>query len=478
MKKPMPYLKVVARVLFLGLVFWAVIAPKLSSPDPGRFLSGIKQISVATWITLFLLFLAILWLYYNLKQATFSAESQNTPDFIQSIEEAVKENNGGNGLASSPFNPTLKWFNLLGWINVKEPEKEAVVIDGIKTIKKTQLYFAPMRLLGKPLNARRVLLSPSPLVDIKANGLTSDELDLTLVITVKYSVINPAYVASLSAPLSELKDIITGTLIEQIHSSTLEDIVKDDGTLRLAIKAQLDTSSTIINNYKIEGVLKALPTGDERIIEIIRQTREAYQKKALLTQEGQNKVIAAGYDIEIEKAKVTLQEEIKQLQFEREKELLKLTSEFQVMQETMRSIAQIAASGVSPAAALKEIRTLFVEREQEPIQALLRHSDEPLIKIEQEQLQSISEKFGFKSFILEPYPGKNEQPGKAVIVLDDYSILLNCSPEYPSVPPTVQMKIEGISPIELIVAWFSGSNLGDAVTSAILQARSLQSKRK
>jgi len=202
MKKPMPYLKVVARVLFLGLVFWAVIAPKLSSPDPGRFLSGIKQISVATWITLFLLFLAILWLYYNLKQATFSAESQNTPDFIQSIEEAVKENNGGNGLASAPFNPTLKWFNLFGWINVKEPEKEAVVIDGIKTIKKTQLYFAPMRLLGKPLNARRVLLSPSPLVDIKANGLTSDELDLTLVITVKYSVINPAYVASLSAPLS------------------------------------------------------------------------------------------------------------------------------------------------------------------------------------------------------------------------------------------------------------------------------------
>jgi len=269
------------------------------------------------------------------------------------IVEAVKSQHGGNGLATASYTPSLKFMRILGWLAVRDPDKECIVIDGKHVIKSTQLYFAPMLLIGKPVNARRILLSPTPLEDIKATALTSDQLELTLVVSVKYSVSDPVYVASLSAPISELTNLITGVVVELIHGHTLEDIIKDDGTLRQMLKQKLGESITIKNFFKIDEVLKALPTGDERIIEIIRKTREAIQKQALIEQEGENKVRAADFDLAIKKAEARLKEEFDQRQHKREMEMLRMQQEYEAVRELMRTIAQVAASGVNPKPAIK-----------------------------------------------------------------------------------------------------------------------------
>ena len=71
-----------------------------------------------------------------------------------------------------------------------------------------------------------------------------------------------------------LTNLVTGVVAEYIRSDTLENIVKDDGTLRHQLKQILESSPSIRGNYNVGEVLKALPTGDERILEIIRKTRE------------------------------------------------------------------------------------------------------------------------------------------------------------------------------------------------------------
>lgn len=472
--------KGISRTLFVVIIFFALFGQKMYSPKPGVFLSAIKNISVPIWILLIILYLAGFWLILNLKNANSEEEQGRKQKTGLSVEEAVMEKNGGNGLASAPFDPKLPFFNLAGWINIKEFGKEAIVIDGQTTIKKTQLLFAPMRLIGRPLNARRVLLSPPPLIDINASASTKDRWDLTLVVSIKYLVLDPAYVASLSGPLAELTNKITGTLIEQIHSSNLDEIVIDDGSLRQAIKDKLNASITLKDNYYVEEILKALPTGDERIIEIIRQTREALQKAALVDQEGQNKLRAAGYDLEIKKGNALLDEEIKQRDFIRERELLKMQSEFQVMQETMRSVAQIAASGMNASSALKEIRGLFLDQQKGVIQALPpapKEEEFPLIETERKLLESISDKFSVQQIELVPDSKNESRPGKGVITLEGYTIYLDCSENYPIEPPKVQIKKDGLSKTDLVIAWYSGSNLSDAVTSAILQARLIKSKK-
>ena len=346
MNQPISFGKSLARVSFIIILLALLSAPQLLSRHPGPIFIIVKtllvSIPILVWLSLFLFFLAVLWAATNVRK--LAGSHSNTANAIDplSISEAVRPEKGGNGLASASYVPALNFLRTLGWLSIKDQDKECIVIDGKHVIRRTSLFFAPMLLVGKPINARRILLSPPPLEDIKATALTSDQLNLTLVVTVKYSVINPVYVASLAAPLAELTNLITGVIVERIHAHTLEDIVKDDGTLRQMLKRTISESVSIINRFRIDEVLKALPTGDERIIEIIRQTREAIQRKALHEQEGQNREIIAGTELIIKRMQAELEEEFTQKQHQREMEILRLQQQYASMQELMRAIAAVA----------------------------------------------------------------------------------------------------------------------------------------
>ena len=405
--------------------------------------------------------------------------TEQDPKEKLSISEVVKPQNGGNGLASVAYSPTLPYMGIFGWLEVKDPDKECIVVDGKYKLKRTQLFFAPMVLFGKPINARRILLSPPPLEDIKGTAITKDRLELTLLVSVKYSITNPVYIASLSAPLSELNNLITGVIVEQIHAHTLEDIVIDDGTLRSMLEKRISESSSIKNNFKIDEVLKAIPTGDERIIEIIRQTKEATQKQALIEQEGQNRVKMANFDIDIKKKEAQLKEDYDQKQHNREMEMLRMQQEYESVREIMRAIAQVVASGVNPAPAVREIRSILSQTRAEPSPKLPKVVVEitDLIHKEQNNLESVQSKLGYKSFEIQPCEEKIDQPGCVTIQLDNYSVKIDCTSEYPDVAPQVFIQRDSGNTSNVTIPWYAGSNLVDAATAAVMQERNNKSTK-
>jgi hypothetical protein len=299
MNSQITYGRLLARAVFILTVFGLVSLPQIRSENPAPAFAQMRDlvslIPIPLWFVIILIFLAVLWAIMNIRYSSIRSAFEQSPTERISISEVVKPEKGGNGLTSISYSPTLRLFNTLGWLEVKDPDKECIVIDGKHVIKKTRLYFAPMLLFGKPVNARRILLSPPPLVDVKATALTNDQLELTLVVSVKYFVEDPVYVAKLSEPISELNNLMAGVIVEQIHGKTLVDIVKDEGSLRINLKNKLNESSSIKSYFKIEEVLKAIPTGDERIIEIIRQTKQAIQRQALVEQEGINKELLADF---------------------------------------------------------------------------------------------------------------------------------------------------------------------------------------
>jgi hypothetical protein len=482
MKQTMSFGSLISRIAFVVMILALVSAPQLLSINPGPIFSQVKfvllSISFPVWLFIILIGLAFLWAVTNLQKTVGVQQAGQKPAESMPIGGAVTAQFGGNGLATNSYIPTLRILGILGWLSVSEPDKECIVIDGKQVIRRTQLYFAPMLLLGKPVNARRILLTPAPLEDIKAASLTSDQLDLTLVISVKYSISDPIYVASLSAPISELNNLITGVIVEQVHKQTLETIVKDDGTLRSMLKQSLEDSVSIKNYFKIDEVLKALPTGDERIIEIIRKTREALQKKALIEQEGQNKVLAADFDVAIQKAEAQLKEEFDQKQHIRDMEILQKQQEYEAVRELLRSIAQIAASGVNPAPAIREIRSILSETKSESVPSLPSSLPKTISLINKEQinLAELQDKIGFKSYDLQPHANKDDQPGFLIVHFNDFKLMIDCGEKYPVIAPQVTLHTNQGSISKITIPWFAGSNLTDVVTTASMQARMHKNK--
>jgi hypothetical protein len=484
MNSQITYGRLLARAVFILTVFGLVSLPQIRSENPAPAFAQMRDlislIPIPLWFVIILILLAVLWAIMNIRYSSITNAIEQSPTERISISEVVKPEKGGNGLTSISYSPTLRLFNTLGWLEVKDPDKECIVIDGKHVIKNTRLFFAPMMLFGKPVNARRILLSPPPLVDVKATALTSDQLELTLVVSVKYFVENPVYVAKLSEPIPELNDLIAGVIVEQIHGKTLVDIVKDEGSLRINLKNKLNESSSIKSYFKIEEVLKAIPTGDERIIEIIRQTKQAIQRQALVEQEGINKELLADFDLAIKKKEAELQEEFIEKQHARDLELLHIQQEYEAIHELMRAIAQIAASGINPSPAIREIRSILSQTTPAPLPSLPESVPETLDLFHQEQknLESIQEKIGFESFEIQPLEGKTDHPGSVVIQFDDFKLKIDCSAGYPSAAPQVFLHKNNDEISNITIPWFVGSNLIDVITTAVMQTRVKSKKKK
>lgn len=483
MNEPLSFSRTVNRSIFVILLLYVLAAPQLRSPSPGPGFDvaaeWLASVSFLEWVlfavgVLFLIAVAttISRLRYQIRAVAGQVES--VPAATLPISEAVKSSQGGNGLASAPFKPYLAFLDLAGWMQIQDPGKECLVIDARTTIRKTSPYAAPLRLIGKPISARRVLLSPAALEDVSATSLTADQLDLTLKVTVKYTVADPAYVASLEAPLSELTNLLTGVIAELVRTRTLEDIVKDDGALRREIKQRMEESTTIHTRYQVIEVLKALPTGDERLIEIINQTREAVQRRALVDQEGRNQEIIAEYEVAIERSREELRDEFEQREHERGLGTARLVGELGVQREFMRTIAAFAASAIDPSDAIREIQSMiFKERPQEA--AALPDSANVVdarMELERRSLERIQGALRIKQFDVTHVQGSPDKPGSAVISLDGFEVLIDCPIGYPDEAPTVCLRLEG-EETPVVVPWREGSYLSDAATAAVMQARIL-----
>lgn len=473
--------KLLGRIFFVLLILGVLSAPQLLSDNPSpefeRIRSFLTNVSLPFWFVVIAVLLTILWVMTNLKKATSTQTEGQSPIETMVIVEAVKSQNGGNGLATISYTPSLKFMQILGWLAVRDQNKECIVIDSKHVIKRTQLYFAPMRLIGKPISARRILLSPAPIENIAATALTSDKLQLTLVVSIKYSVSNPAYVASLSAPILEITNLITGVVVELIHGHTLEDMVKDDGTLRKMLKEEIGKSITIKNFFKIDEVLKALPTGDERIIEIDRKKKEAAERQSLIEQEGQNKNLTAQYDRIIKMGELQLEDEFTQRNHAREKELRELDSHTDITKTVIETFGEMAESGIDPSNMTKEFFDCISERnttgriasgshalsKDENLLVTVPTTDKNQLDIEKIALANIKNKLGIITY--EVIESQSKLKG-ATIQMADYEIIFQCGENYPEEQPKATVRFSNGTTQTMDGYWISG--VSNSLAQALL----------
>ncbi len=474
------FTRVLLRVGFVVGLLLLLAAPQLMMEQPGGVFARVKHVLVDTsplvWGLLVGVVGVLLWLWTipSRQTATGAVAGQAAAEALP-ISEAVLPMHGGNGLVTQSYEPGLSWLGLIGWIEIKDPGKECVVVDGRRIIRKTELYIGPMRLLGKPISARRVLLQPAPITDISAKSLTRDQWELALVVSAKYEVINPVYTASLQAPLDELGNRVVGAVAEYIRSDDLTNIVKDEGALRATMQQTLESAPSIAGTYHIVEILKALPTGDERVIEEIRRARVAQAQSAVIAAEGANEVARAQYLTEIQRKNAVLSEEVANLQHARDMERLGMEQTFETQRELLRAVGMIAAAGIDPARAIERIRAVVLAP---PAPPALTTATEPtavqLMALEEARLQEAQDVLGLKKFMLKANANGSGRPVSAQLTFENFSVDIQCPPEYPDAPPVVWVQSRGGEPAPLVVPWSKGNNLVDVAIVAAMQAQYAQ----
>jgi len=265
---------------------------------------------------------------------------------LASIYDAVKLP-GGNGLASPLFELPSEFFGLFSWQYVEEGA-EALIVDG-KVIRRSDPMFSLAGLLRRRMVGRRVLLRPAPLLDLCARALTKDQLELSLTVSLSYAVRDPLAVASLEKPIETIRQRVIGAVAEYIRSQTLLDLLHDDGTLRSRLADQLNVAPSIREGFSIVEVLKALPSGDERLIEIGRKQREAELMQPLIALQGKNQVAAYAAEHQIEILKSELENQRRTAEMQREMQQRQAELNAQNLQSIAASLSLAASTGADPA---------------------------------------------------------------------------------------------------------------------------------
>ena len=259
-----------------------------------------------------------------------------------SIFDVVRQP-GGNGLASPLFEMPSEFFRIFSWQHI-EVGTEALIVDG-EIVRQSDGILNPFGMLLRRQYARRVLLRPAPLTDIRAHALTKDQLDLTLTVSVNYLVRDPKLVASMEAPIHTLTQLVTGITAEYIRGERLEDIVHDDGLLRTTLRDRLNVSPSLRDAFEIIEVLKALPTGDERLIEIARQTRAEKARTTLIGAQGKNLLAEAQVALEITRMHADMDEQRKAADHQRVMVIREAELKAQNLQSMAAAMALAASSG-------------------------------------------------------------------------------------------------------------------------------------
>jgi hypothetical protein len=271
-----------------------------------------------------------------------------------SIYEAVRLP-GGNGLATPLFEMPAEFFRVFSWQHV-EAGTEVLIIDG-QVLRQSDGLVNPFGLLFRRQYGRRVLLRPAPLTDINAKALTSDQLDLTLTVSVNFMVSDPLKVAAMEAPLTTLTNVVAGLTAEYIRGETLATIVKDDSQLRNTLRERLNVAPSLREAFEVIEVLKAIPTGDERLIEIGRETRAEEARRSLIIAQGQNRLADNAINHEIAALRAQLDEQRKEADHRRAMQL----KEAEVMAQNFQSMAAAIALASSTGADGGKLAEMFLK---------------------------------------------------------------------------------------------------------------------
>jgi hypothetical protein len=254
---------------------------------------------------------------------------------------------GGNGLASPLFEMPSEFFRVFSWQHI-EIGTEALIVDG-EVLRQSDGIVNPFGLLFRKQYARRVLLRPAPLTDIQASALTQDQLDLRLTLSINYVVRDPMLVASMEAPITTLTQLSAGIAAEHIRGSTLAQIVGDEGALRVALREKMNASPSLHEAFEIIEVLKAVPEGDERLIEIIRQTRAEKSRASLITAQGKNLLAEEQVARQIARMRLGVDEERKEADHQRVMVLREAELRAQNLQSMAAAMALAASTGTDTA---------------------------------------------------------------------------------------------------------------------------------
>ncbi len=382
------------------------------------------------------------------------------------IHEAVRMQ-GGNGLSTPAFQPPLNFLIIFAWVNV-ESGVEALVCNG-EVLTKTKLRADFLRIIGRKSYFHRVLMKPAPL-EIQAQALSSDEIKVGLDVSLKYEVIDPIYAASTQDPLEELSNLLIGVTAESMRRFTSNEVISADDQVKQLIKSKLNSSPIVSNHYRIVEILKVMPTIDESLINIRKQIKEATEKATLIEAQGQNKEIESVSNLKIARLEAQLQEEIKNLDHEKEIQKMRIQSSTEIAKAGLEALGTIGSGGIDPRGVVKDVMGVFMPPGQglrdnftleSGIEAkkITTAASSPANKPGQyekeiQAFNSVKEKLGIISFnVIE----SNEAISGAVIQFHDFEIIFTCSPEYPMKQPAAVIRRADGSEIYPENYWLEGA---------------------
>jgi hypothetical protein len=372
MRSPPSFVRMVARATFVVVFITILLLPGLTAPQPKPHFAALRHtldtlplvnIGATAAVGLVLLRVGRHWRtrqqtrqtlfrprFPTINRDLLLERMQTAMQLAQqlsvaSIYDAVKLS-GGNGLASPPFEIPTGFFGLFSWQHVEEGT-EALIIDG-KTVRRGDPTLSLWNVFGRRMVGRRVLLRPAPLVDLGATALTTDQLSLTLTVSVQYTVANPQYVSTLERPIDILQQRIIGAIAEYIRTDTLTALLRDDGTLRAVLRERLNEAASIRDGFTIVEVLKALPSGDERFIELSRQVRAAEMKQPLIVLENQNKLMEQSAAQQLKLLDIQLDEQRRDAEHRRRMQQQQAELDAQKFQSMAASLSLATGMGSDP----------------------------------------------------------------------------------------------------------------------------------
>jgi regulator of protease activity HflC (stomatin/prohibitin superfamily) len=270
------------------------------------------------------------------------------------IEQCVRPEHGGNGLASRPLPLPSN-----GFLTIQTPGMEAAVIDGVRVVRRSQRmpFWKRDQSASK---ARRVLLNPQPCTVPMVKALSFDQLETTLTASVTYRVTDPRS-ALVQAPLVELTNLVQGVIVEHIHAHDQHDLLSDRGGLRTDLEKRLRDAKSL-QGFQIVEVSILAVDGDRRLIEVGTQTRIEERRADLIHQQGMNKLQTADYDLKIEQLRLQLMEWAKSQDHNRllDEEILRLNAGN--VQAVIGAVSALAAQGQNPDTALVALQRLLTQQ--------------------------------------------------------------------------------------------------------------------
>lgn len=468
------YRRAFAKVVFLVLLLAAMAAPKLLSAEPAlgfaQFRSMVRRTAAPVWIGIWVGAALALLIAMGVRRAQIAAKSTEGGKAAQiqglPIQEAVSQTHNGNGLVSDAFPLILPWREIAGWVKVEE-KVECLTINGTRVKRRTHFRIDPMRLIGKPSSARRVLLAPAPQVIPTVEALSKDKWTTRIDATITLRVRDPIKMLA-ARPFEDLSHLAQGVIGEHIRSNDYEELLSDTGDMRHALEARLRDSPTLQGLEIIEVPIKV--TADERMLETRRLEEIQRQMRTLVQLQGENKLTEAEYQIQIREMEARLGQWMKQQEHERDMERRTAELEAEMLQGLVAAIAEIAASGLDPAGAIREIRKLMPrtdsEQQHEPEAELLTDT---ILARETRALEENQQELGVTALSLEPNPNQPTNPGRVRMVFHGFVLVVDCPDDYPESAPLVRVEPDNDEPFDLGVPWQPGGRLVDVATAAAMQ---------